>query len=116
MTKNFIITAAAILAATTAGATAGELKPLAGHAINLGNIHGAAYYTIEDKGLRLVATLAEGETGSPVRFVSTLSEGQTMVIEVPRSSNHVAKELTFRRTGDRIVVEDASDLRAALTD
>ena len=114
--KAKFITAAAIIVAAATGATAGELKPTAGHAIHLGNVLGAAYYTVEDDGLRLVATVAGGEAGDSVRFVSTLSEGQTMVIEVPRTGKQNAEAMTFRRIGDHVVVEGSPDLRAAMID
>ncbi len=114
--KTTSIMIASIMASAATGATAGDLKPAAGHAINLGNVHGAAYYTVEDEGLRLVATVADGEVGHPVRFVSTLSDGQAMTIAIPGSSSQRGEELTFRRIGDHVVVESGSDLRAALTD
>ncbi|NDW07216.1 hypothetical protein [Jiella pacifica] len=116
MKTKFITATAFIIAAATTGAAAGDLKPTAGHAIHLGNVQGAAYYTVEDDGLRLVATVAGGEAGDSVRFVSTLSDGQTMVIEVPRTADHNAEALTFKRVGDHVVVEGAPDLRAAMID
>ena len=87
-----LITAAAIFTLAATGASAGDLKPKTGHTIHLGNVHGAAYYTVEDQGLRLVATVADGEAGNPVRFVSTLSDGQTMVIEIPQASSQRSQE------------------------
>ncbi|MCE7029824.1 hypothetical protein [Jiella avicenniae] len=114
--KTKLVTAAAIIAAAATSATAGELKPAAGHAIHLGNVQGAAYYTVEDDGLRLVATVAGGETGDSVRFVSTLSDGQTMVVEVPGTGGQNAEALTFRRVGEHVVVEASPDLRAAMAD
>ena len=32
---------------------------------------GVAYYTVERDGFRVVTTLAQGETGTPVRMVSS---------------------------------------------
>lgn len=114
MTK-FLITAA-ILAAITTGASAADLKAETGQTINLGSVSGAAYYTVEENGLRLVATVADGETGAPIRFVSTLEDGQALTIAVPAAEGKNPEELTFRRDGDRLTVDNGDDLRAALTD
>ena len=110
--KTKMITAAAILVGLASGASAADLKAASGHTIHLGAVNGSAYYTVEDGGLRLVATVAGGETAAPVRFISTLADGQAMTISVPASGG--VEELTFRRIGDRLVVEDDQDLRASL--
>ncbi|MBP0615510.1 hypothetical protein [Jiella mangrovi] len=114
--KTHIITAAAVFFASAASAGAGDLKPDRGHSIDLGPVSGAAYYTVEKDGLKVVATIAGGETATPVRFVSTLSDGQSVTIAVPALEGGETRELTFRRDGDHMVFEDGRDLRASLTD
>ena len=113
--KTMIIATAALFMAVSTTAFAGDLMPERGRVINLGDVSGAAYYTVEENGLKLVTTLAGGETSAPVRFVSTLTDGQSMTIQVPAVEGGDTKELTFRRVGDRLMVEDDADLRASLS-
>jgi predicted transcriptional regulator len=92
-----------------AGAThAEDLQPLRGKSIELGATTGVAYYTVADDGFRVVATLAAGEAVAPVRFVATLSSGQSVVLSVPQASNEAAREVEIKRTGDAITVSDVS--------
>ncbi|MBO0661128.1 hypothetical protein LQ948_00945 [Jiella sp. MQZ9-1] len=108
------IIAAAVFGLFATAAQAEDFTPGAGHSINLGAVSGAAYYTVESQGLRLVATLAATNNGEPVRFISTLADGQSVTLSVPAVNSHDAKEMTFRRAGDRVILEKAPDLRAAL--
>ena len=55
---------------------AAELAPLEGLSITLGNTLGTAYYTVENDGYRVVATIASGEKATPFRFTATLVSGQ----------------------------------------
>ena len=57
--------AAAFGIASTAAAHADGLRPMAGKSIDLGGISGIAYYTVQRDGFHVVATLAEGEAGTP---------------------------------------------------
>lgn len=91
------------------GAThAEELEPLRGKSIELGAAAGVAYYTVGEGGYRVVATLAAGEAATPVRFIATLSPGQSVVLSVPQASNEAAREVEIKRTGDAITVSDVS--------
>jgi hypothetical protein len=61
---------------------AGELSAMAGESIHLGRLHGVFYYTDENDGYRVIATVTDGEAGSPVRFTATLADGQSATISV----------------------------------
>jgi hypothetical protein len=79
-----IRTAAGLLAVfAAAGAQADELMPMQARSLALGEVTGVAYYTIPDEGYHVVATLAAGESGTPMRFVATLSAGQKVLMSVP---------------------------------
>jgi hypothetical protein len=105
------------LLAMTGAATAAELPPGNGYSIHLDRFTGAAYYTVEQAGYRVVATLAEGEDGLPVRFVSTLAEGQALTISIPGSLGEPARLLAFKRLGNRLVVspDSSSDYRMSVS-
>ena len=110
--KTAIATAAIALFAFGV-AQAEELKPLAGKTIDLGGVKGAAYYTVEGEDFRVVTTLQAGETASPLRFVSTLSDGETLTVQVPSRNGGTTEDLMITRTGDVLDVSAKADLRAA---
>ncbi|MGY2988022.1 hypothetical protein [Bradyrhizobium sp. USDA 4508] len=72
--RNDIFSVAFGIASMTA-ANAEGLRPLGGKSIDLGGISGIAYYTVERDGFRVVATLAQGEAGTPIRVISVLAPG-----------------------------------------
>src|SRR6185312_11611932 len=84
MTIHGTILAAALALAFTGTAHAGEFAPLEAKSIDLGEVSGVAYYIVEHDGFRLVAILAQGETGTPVRFETVLAPGQSIVLSTPR--------------------------------
>jgi hypothetical protein len=97
--------AAAIAAFTLAGAAhAGEILPMQATSISLGAVTGVVYYTVANDEYRIVATLAAGEGGTPMRVVTTLVNGQRMVVSVPRAVDQQAMELEFARLGDSVYV------------
>ncbi|NDV86849.1 hypothetical protein GTW51_09050 [Aurantimonas aggregata] len=110
--KTILAAVLATIVATSAGA--GELKPLAGTGIAVGGVIGAAYYTVEPDGFRVVATIAHGESGEPIRVVSTLADGQSVTIAVPASLGEHTNDVVIARTGDRVEVthRPVPDLRA----
>ena len=59
--------AAAFTLTTLAAAHANGLRPIEAQSINLGDMSGVAYYTVEPDGFRVVTTLAQGEAGTPIR-------------------------------------------------
>ena len=80
--RHLILAAASVL--TFSGAVhAEELQPLQGHTLNLGRVAGVAYYTVEPNGFRVVATLVQGETGTPIRFDTVLAPDQTVTLSSP---------------------------------
>ena len=99
-------TLATIVIAATASlpARAAELRPMQGMSLQLGELHGIAYYTVEDAGYSVVATLA-GQDGTPVRFSSTLLSGQQVVVSIPGHRGSQGQTVEFARQGHRMLVE-----------
>src|SRR5258707_12548349 len=94
----------ALFATTVALAFVGQahadgLRPIEAKSIDLGKVSGVAYYTAEHDGLHVVATLAEGKAGTPIRVVSVLAPGQRVVLSTPQ-----AGALAISRHGDNRVV------------
>lgn len=85
---------------------AGELSAMAGESIDLGRFHGVVYYTSEDDGFRVVATIADGEAGLPVRFSATLADNHTTTISVPGELGEAAHSLEISRSGDKLTVKE----------
>ncbi len=79
------------------------LRPTQGKSIDLGEISGIAYYTVERDGFHVVATLAQGEAGSPIRVVSVLAPGQRVVLSTPQQ----AGAIEISREGDSLLVRKA---------
>lgn len=85
---------------------AGELSAMAGETIELGRFHGVIYHTIEDDGFRVVATIADGEAGLPVRFSVTLADNHTATISVPGELGEAAHSLAVSRSGDKLAIKE----------
>ena len=68
-----------------------------------------AYYTVERDGFRVVATLAQGEFGAPVRFEAVLLPGQSVVLSTIRvvDAEPVLVAVEVSREGDRVLLHDA---------
>ena len=96
--------AAALTLASLGGAHANGLRPIQGQSIHLGDVSGVAYYTVEPDGFRVVTTLAEGEAGTPIRFVSVLAPGQRVVLSTP----YQAGALEISRNADSLLVRKAN--------
>ena len=88
------------------------LAPMAASTVALGAYTGVAYYTVEDTGYQVVATVAAGEAGPPIRFVSTLADGQNATLSVPQAVGSPALEMEFQRCGDAVVVRSPPSLPA----
>ena len=96
---------AAVLSFASLGAAhAKGLRPIEGQSINLGDISGVAYYTVEPDGFRVVTTLAQGKAGTPIRFVTVLAPGQRVVVSTP----YQATALEISRKGDELLVRKTS--------
>lgn len=85
---------------------AGELSIMAGESIDLGGFRGVLHYTDENDGYRVIATIADGEAGLPVRFSATLAEGQSATISVPRKLGEPEQSLEIPRSGDKLTVTE----------
>lgn len=90
-------------------AQAEDLRPLQAKSIEFGNTTGIAYYTVSGDGFRVVATLANGEAGTPVRLIATLTPGQSVVLSVPQAENDASRAVEIRRVNDTVTVSDVSD-------
>ncbi len=106
------IVAVTFALASIGAANADELRPIQGQSIDLGDVSGVAYYTAERDGYRVVATLAQGETGTPVRFEAVLAPGQSVVLSTPRAVGVPADAVEISRQADTMLVRKTA---AALT-
>src|SRR3984957_6077856 len=101
--RSTIFTTAFALA-TLGGAHAESLRPIQAKSIDLGDVSGVAYYTVERDGFHVVTTLAQGEAGKPIRVGSVLAPG-------PHGGLFTASQtsgLEISRQGDRVLVRNAS--------
>jgi hypothetical protein len=76
------------------------------HSIHLGHVKGAVYYTVEQDGYRIVATLASGADTRPMRFVSTLGPGQRMMISLPQAVGQPPLDFEIMRDGATVLVSE----------
>ena len=109
MTIRRLIIAAASALTFMGAAHAGELKPIRAQIIELGEVSGVAYYTVEHDGFHVVATLAEGEAGTPVRLQAVLVPGQSVVLSTPRAVGVAPVVVEISRQGDKVFVEAAAN-------
>jgi hypothetical protein len=103
MSIRSMLFAVAFGVASLAAARADGLRPMAGKSIDLGGISGIAYYTVERDGFHVVATLAQGEAGTPIRVVSVLAPGQRVVLSTPQTD-----AIEISRKGDSVLVRKAN--------
>src|SRR5262249_50293723 len=108
MTIHRTILAAAFALTFTGVAHAGDFQPLEAKSIDLGGVSGVAYYVVEHAGFRVVAIVAKGETGTPVRFETLLAPGQSVVLSTPRDEGAVGKSIEISRRDDQVLVQDAA--------
>jgi len=101
------------LLTATGTAAASELAPGNGHSIQLGSFNGAVYYTIEQDGYRVVATMASGAEQQPIRVVSTLAPGQRVMISVPQAVGQPSVDFEILRDGKALFVSDPDFVPAA---
>jgi hypothetical protein len=103
MSIRNIFLATAFTLATLGAAHAEGVRPIEAKSIHLGEVSGVAYYTVERDGYRVVTTLAQGEAGAPVRIVSVLAPGQSVVLSTPQQ----AGALEIGRSGNNLFVRRA---------
>lgn len=106
MSVHRTILAAAFTLASIGAAHANEIRPVEGRSIDLGNVAGVAYYTVESGGFRIIATLAQGETGTPVRFEAVLAPGQSVVLSTPREAGVAPRAVQISRQNERVLVHE----------
>lgn len=98
--------ATAFTFASLAAAHAEGVRPIQAKSIDLGEVSGIAYYTVERDGFHVVTTLAEGETGTPIRVVSVLAPGQSVLLSTP----HLTSAIEISRNGDSLFVRKTQGL------
>lgn len=101
--RGTLFTTAFVLA-TLGAAHAESLRPIQARSIDLGNVSGVAYYTVERDGFHVVTTLAQDEAGTPIRVTSVLAPGQRVIL----SSASQPGGLEISRHGDSLVVRKAT--------
>ena len=100
------------LSCTSADAV--SLAALSASTVTLGTYTGVAYYTVEDTGYQVVATVSAGEAGVPIRFVSTLADGQNAMLSVPQAAGSPALEMEFQRCSNAMVMRSPASLPPAI--
>jgi hypothetical protein len=103
---KYISLAALWLAA--APAHAGDLNAFEAESITLGSIHGVVYYTVQPEGYRVVATIAQGEDGLPLRFEVTLTDNQKLLISIPGRLGEQSEVREISRAGNKLLIEQPS--------
>ena len=104
MSIRNLLFATAFGLASLGAAHADGLRPIEAKTIELGEVSGVAYYTVERDGFHVVTTLAQGETGAPIRVVSVLAPGQRVVLSTASQSGG----LEISRQGDSVLVRKAA--------
>jgi len=101
--------AAALALASIGPAHAEGLRPLQGQVIDLGDVSGVVYYTVERDGFRVVATLAKkDEDAVPVRVVAVLAPDQSLTLSTPRETGAPADAVEIVRRADTVVIQEAA--------
>jgi hypothetical protein len=104
MSIRSMLVAAVLTVASLEAAHADGLRPIDAKSIDLGEVSGVAYYTVERDGFHVVTTLAQGVAGTPIRVVSVLAPGQSVAFSTP----HQAGALEISRNGDSVLVRKAN--------
>src|ERR1700731_2788445 len=109
MTIRQTTLAAALALAAIGPAQAEGLKPLQGQVIDLGDVSGVAYYTVERDGFRVVATLAKkDEDAVPVRVVVVvLAPGQSLTLSTPHEAGTPPDAVEIMTRADTALVHKA---------
>lgn len=101
-----IVAAALLLSISTAQADG--LKPAQALRIDLGQVSGIAYYTVEADGFHVIATFARSETdGNPFRIQAVLAAGQSVILSSAGKLGTEPVSIRVARHGERLVVEGA---------
>ena len=106
MSIRSMLVAAALALASLQAAHAEGLRPIDAKSIDLGEVSGVAYYTVERDGFHVVTTLAQGMAATPIRVMSVLAPGQSVAFSTP----HQAGALEISRNGDSVFVRKAKSV------
>lgn len=93
-----------VLALSPLAAQAADMKPTQAHSIELDCVHGVAYYTVDADRFHVVALLAAGEGGTPVRIATDLAPGQRITVAVPGPLGMGDATVEIVRQGDIVTV------------
>jgi hypothetical protein len=99
MSIRSMLVASAFALASLEAVYADGLRPIDAKSIDLGEVTGVAYYTVERDGFHVVTTIAQGIAGTPIRVVSVLAPGQSVAFSTP----YQAGALEISRTGDSVL-------------
>ena len=100
MTIRQTTLAAAFALAAIGPAHAEGLKPLQGQVIDLGDVSGVAYFTVERDGFRVVATLAKkGEEAVRCVVEAVLDPGQSLTLSTPHEAGTPARRGRLHQEG-----------------
>jgi hypothetical protein len=105
MSIRSLLVAAAFTLAVLPAVHADGLRPIDAKSIDLGEVTGVAYYTVERDGFHVVTTLAQGAAGTPIRVVSVLAPGQRVAFSTPQQG-----ALEISRNGDSVFVRKAASV------
>ena len=106
MSIRSMLFAVAFALASLEAAHADGLRPIDAKSIDLGDVSGVAYYTVERDGFHVVTTLAQGMAGTPIRVVSVLEPGQSVAFSTP----HQTGALEISRNSDSVLVRKAKSV------
>jgi hypothetical protein len=106
MSIRSILVAAAFASASLESAHADGLRPISAISVDLGEVSGVAYYTVEPDGFHVVATLAQGMAGTPIRVLSVLAPGQSLAFSTP----HQEGAFEISRNGDSVLVREVKSV------
>src|ERR1700724_2635594 len=87
MSIRSMLVAAVLTVASLEAAHADDLRPIDAKSIDLGEVSGVAYYTVERDGFHVVTTLAQGVAGTPIRVVSVLAPGQSVALSTANQTS-----------------------------
>jgi hypothetical protein len=106
MSIRSMLVAAAIVLASLEPAHADGLRPIDAMSIDFGEVSGVAYYTVERDGFHVVATLAQGIAGTPIRVVCVLAPGQRVAFSTP----HQLGAFEISRNGSNVLVRKVKSI------
>jgi hypothetical protein len=95
-----------LLFAVSSGAEAQQIREMTGFDIALGEFSGVLYCVPDADAYHVVATVSSGDRATPLRFIATLAEGQSVVFSVPGKMGEPERRLKVARTRDRLLVTD----------